>query len=102
MKSRLEMIARKQGYSFIFWIIMILLMEQQLIFPPHTHYASPRMGFHTTEATCYLTADLFYLEVVLLPCGGLEDVKVAQHGGSPIVRRACAVHINPSLHLCDN
>lgn len=60
------------------------------------------MGFHTTEATCYLTADLFYLEVVLLPCGGVEDVKVAQHGGSPLVRRACDVHIKPSLHLCDN
>ncbi|XP_029313255.1 mediator of RNA polymerase II transcription subunit 1-like isoform X2 [Cottoperca gobio] len=55
MKSRLEMIAKQQG-----------------------------MGFHITEATCYLTADLFYLEVVLLPCGGVEDVKVAPHGGSPV------------------
>ncbi|XP_070841875.1 mediator of RNA polymerase II transcription subunit 1-like [Chaetodon trifascialis] len=54
MKSRLELIAKQQG-----------------------------MGFHITEATCYLTADLFYLEVVLLPCGGVEDVKVAPHGGSP-------------------
>uniref|UniRef100_UPI0037E7A6E7 mediator of RNA polymerase II transcription subunit 1-like n=1 Tax=Semicossyphus pulcher TaxID=241346 RepID=UPI0037E7A6E7 len=43
-----------------------------------------RMGFHITQATCYLTADLFYLEVVLLPCGGVEEVKVAPHGGSPV------------------
>ncbi|XP_070784688.1 mediator of RNA polymerase II transcription subunit 1-like [Enoplosus armatus] len=55
MKSRLEVIAKQQG-----------------------------MGFHITEATCYLTADLFYLEVVLLPCGGVEEVKVAPHGGSPV------------------
>ncbi|XP_053198582.1 mediator of RNA polymerase II transcription subunit 1 [Scomber japonicus] len=55
MRSRLEMIARQQG-----------------------------MGFHITESTCYLTADLFYLEVVLLPCGGVEEVKVAPHGGSPV------------------
>ncbi|KAM7369713.1 hypothetical protein PAMP_011015 [Pampus punctatissimus] len=55
MRSRLEMIAKQQG-----------------------------MGFHITEATCYLTADLFYLEVVLLPCGGVEEVKVAPHGGSPV------------------
>ncbi|XP_019131051.2 mediator of RNA polymerase II transcription subunit 1-like [Larimichthys crocea] len=55
MKSRLEMIAKQQG-----------------------------MGFHITEATCYLTADLFYLEVVLLPCGGVEEVKVAPHGGAPV------------------
>ncbi|XP_074550010.1 mediator of RNA polymerase II transcription subunit 1-like isoform X2 [Halichoeres trimaculatus] len=43
-----------------------------------------RMGFHITEATCYLTADLFYLEVVLPPCGGVMEVKVAPHGGSPV------------------
>ncbi|KAM3593407.1 uncharacterized protein V6R79_012333 [Siganus canaliculatus] len=55
MKSCLEITARQQG-----------------------------MGFHVTEATCYLTADLFYLEVVLLPCGGVEEVKVAPHGGSPV------------------
>ncbi|CAJ1082633.1 mediator of RNA polymerase II transcription subunit 1 [Xyrichtys novacula] len=42
------------------------------------------MGFHITEATCYFTADLFYLEVVLLPCGGVREVKVAPHGGSPV------------------
>ncbi|KAM7390210.1 hypothetical protein PAMA_008406 [Pampus argenteus] len=55
MRSRLEMIAKQQG-----------------------------MGFHITEDTCYLTADLFYLEVVLLPCGGVQEVKVAPHGGSPV------------------
>ncbi|XP_020489343.3 mediator of RNA polymerase II transcription subunit 1-like [Labrus bergylta] len=55
MKSRLEVIAKQQ-----------------------------RMGFHITEVTCYLTADLFYLEVVLLPCGGVEEVKVAPHGASPV------------------
>lgn len=47
------------------------------------------MGFHVTEATCYLTADLFYLEVALLPCGRAEDVKVARHGGLPLVRGTC-------------
>ncbi|XP_034416211.1 mediator of RNA polymerase II transcription subunit 1 isoform X2 [Cyclopterus lumpus] len=55
MRSRLEVIAKQQG-----------------------------MGYHITEATCYLTGDLFYLEVVLLPCGGVEEVKVAPHGGSPV------------------
>ncbi|XP_061660655.1 mediator of RNA polymerase II transcription subunit 1-like isoform X3 [Syngnathoides biaculeatus] len=42
------------------------------------------MGFHFSEATCYLTAELFYLEVALLPCGGVDDVKVAPHGGAPV------------------
>ncbi|XP_029001823.1 mediator of RNA polymerase II transcription subunit 1 isoform X2 [Betta splendens] len=55
MRSRLEMIAKHQ-----------------------------RMGFHITDATCYLTADLFYLEVVLLPCGGVEEVKVAPHGAPAV------------------
>lgn len=55
------------------------------------------MGFHITEGTCYLTADLFYLEVVLLPFGGVEDVKVAPHGGSPLVSAVPTVHSVPSL-----
>ncbi|XP_068604377.1 mediator of RNA polymerase II transcription subunit 1-like [Brachionichthys hirsutus] len=55
MKSRLEIITKQQG-----------------------------MGFHVTEPTCYLTADLFYLEVELLPCGGAAAVKVASHGRSPV------------------
>ncbi|XP_070409196.1 mediator of RNA polymerase II transcription subunit 1-like isoform X5 [Nothobranchius furzeri] len=42
--SRLEMIAKQQG-----------------------------MGFHITESTCYLTADLFYVEVLLLPCGEVQE-----------------------------
>ncbi|XP_028289176.1 mediator of RNA polymerase II transcription subunit 1-like isoform X2 [Parambassis ranga] len=53
-KSRLETIAKQQG-----------------------------MGFHINEATCYLTADLFYVEVLLLPCGAVQEVKVASHGESP-------------------
>uniref|UniRef100_A0A3Q4ANB0 Mediator of RNA polymerase II transcription subunit 1 n=1 Tax=Mola mola TaxID=94237 RepID=A0A3Q4ANB0_MOLML len=56
-KSRLEVIAKQQG-----------------------------MSFHMTDATCYLTADLFHLEVLLLPCGGVEDVKVAPHAGFPVLR----------------
>ncbi|XP_008292197.1 mediator of RNA polymerase II transcription subunit 1-like [Stegastes partitus] len=54
MRSRLERIAKRYG-----------------------------MGFHFTEAACYLTADLFYLEVLLLPGGGVEEVKVAPHGRLP-------------------
>uniref|UniRef100_A0A8C3B5B4 Mediator of RNA polymerase II transcription subunit 1 n=1 Tax=Cyclopterus lumpus TaxID=8103 RepID=A0A8C3B5B4_CYCLU len=67
MRSRLEVIAKQQG-----------------------------MGYHITEATCYLTGDLFYLEVVLLPCGGVEEVKVAPHGGSPVVSGLhCHAHCSP-------
>ncbi|XP_019740302.1 mediator of RNA polymerase II transcription subunit 1-like isoform X2 [Hippocampus comes] len=54
MRSRLELAAQRQG-----------------------------MGFHFTEATCYLTADLFYVEAALLPCGGVDEVTVAPHGGAP-------------------
>ncbi|TSK16054.1 Mediator of RNA polymerase II transcription subunit 1 [Bagarius yarrelli] len=45
------------------------------------------MGSHLspTETACYLTADLFYVEVLLLPGGEVEDVKVAQHGKAPEV-----------------
>ncbi|MCI4374139.1 hypothetical protein PGIGA_G00002830 [Pangasianodon gigas] len=43
------------------------------------------LGSHLspTETACYLTADLFYVEVLLLPGGEVEDVKVAQHGAAP-------------------
>ncbi|KAG7488641.1 hypothetical protein MATL_G00037430 [Megalops atlanticus] len=43
------------------------------------------LGSHLspTETTCYLTSDMFYLEVMLLPGGGVEDVKVAHHGEAP-------------------
>ncbi|XP_011618340.2 mediator of RNA polymerase II transcription subunit 1-like isoform X1 [Takifugu rubripes] len=42
------------------------------------------MDFHISEATCCLTADLFRLEVALLPCGGVENVKLTPHAGFPI------------------
>uniref|UniRef100_A0A3Q2E9X5 Mediator of RNA polymerase II transcription subunit 1 n=1 Tax=Cyprinodon variegatus TaxID=28743 RepID=A0A3Q2E9X5_CYPVA len=45
------------------------------------------MGFHFADATCYLTADLFYLEVLLLPSGEVQEVKVATHGEHPVVSR---------------
>lgn len=58
------------------------------------------MGFHFTEDTCYLTADLFYLEVLLLPCGGVQEVKVALHGEGPVVsRRVCTFSSVFELHL---
>ena len=44
------------------------------------------MGFHCTEATCYLTDDMFYLEVLLLPAGQVQDVKLALSGEAPEVR----------------
>ncbi|XP_035765562.1 mediator of RNA polymerase II transcription subunit 1 isoform X2 [Neolamprologus brichardi] len=54
-KLRLEIIAKQQGLSF-----------------------------HFAEATCYLSADLFYVEVLLLPCGEVGEVKVVHHGESPV------------------
>lgn len=48
-------------------------------------FVPSRMAFHATGASCYLKADLFYLEVVLLPCGEVEDVRMAWHGRSPVV-----------------
>ncbi|XP_061094968.1 mediator of RNA polymerase II transcription subunit 1-like [Conger conger] len=44
------------------------------------------LGSHRspTETTCYLTSDMFYLEVLLLPGGDVEDVKVAHHGEAPV------------------
>lgn len=56
-------------------------------------FVPSRMGFHATGASCFLKADLFYLEVVLLPCGEVEDVKMALHRGSPVVckRIICAM-----------
>uniref|UniRef100_A0A3Q1HQ32 Mediator of RNA polymerase II transcription subunit 1 n=1 Tax=Acanthochromis polyacanthus TaxID=80966 RepID=A0A3Q1HQ32_9TELE len=60
-------------FVFITFIIYLVLTPSVYI-----------MGFHSTGATCYLTADLFYLEVLLLPRGGVEEVKVAPHGQSPV------------------
>ncbi|XP_035268619.1 mediator of RNA polymerase II transcription subunit 1 isoform X2 [Anguilla anguilla] len=57
MVSRLEMIAKQRGLG---------------------SHRSP------TETTYYLTSDMFYLEVLLLPGGGVEDVKVAHHGEAPV------------------
>lgn len=47
-----------------------------------------RLGSHLspTETVCYLTADMFYIEVVLLLGGKVEDVRVAHHGEAPVVR----------------
>ncbi|XP_060776837.1 mediator of RNA polymerase II transcription subunit 1-like [Neoarius graeffei] len=56
MVTRLEMIAKQRGLG---------------------SHLSP------TETACYLTADPFYVEVLLLPGGEVEDVKVAQHGEAP-------------------
>ncbi|XP_051737352.1 mediator of RNA polymerase II transcription subunit 1 [Ctenopharyngodon idella] len=57
MVSRLEMIAKQRGLG---------------------SHLSP------TETVCYLTADLFYIEVVLLPGGRVEDVRAAHHGEAPV------------------
>ncbi|XP_048030588.1 mediator of RNA polymerase II transcription subunit 1 isoform X2 [Megalobrama amblycephala] len=57
MVSRLEMIAKQKGLG---------------------SHLSP------TETVCYLTADMFYIEVVLLPGGRVEDVRAAHHGEAPV------------------
>ncbi|XP_077081111.1 mediator of RNA polymerase II transcription subunit 1-like isoform X2 [Siphateles boraxobius] len=57
MVSRLEMIAKQRGLG---------------------SHLSP------TETVCYLTSDLFYIEVVLLPGGRVEDVRTAHHGETPV------------------
>lgn len=57
MVSRLEMIAKQRGLG---------------------SHLSP------TETVCYLTADLFYIEVVLLPGGRVEDVRAAHRGEAPV------------------
>ncbi|KAK7118001.1 hypothetical protein R3I94_021744 [Phoxinus phoxinus] len=57
MVSRLEMIAKQRGLG---------------------SHLSP------TETVCYLTADLFYIEVLLLPGGRVEDVRAAHRGEAPV------------------
>ncbi|XP_030623482.1 mediator of RNA polymerase II transcription subunit 1-like [Chanos chanos] len=57
MVSRLEMIAQHRGL---------------------------RSHLSPTESICYLTTDLFYVEVQLLSDGRVDDVKVAQHGEAPV------------------
>ncbi|XP_054876881.1 mediator of RNA polymerase II transcription subunit 1 [Poeciliopsis prolifica] len=71
IKSRLEVIAKQQG-----------------------------MGFHFTEASCYLTADFFYLEVLLLPSGEVQEVKVALHGEHPAPSRSL-LHLLRSNNFSD-
>ncbi|XP_058879048.1 mediator of RNA polymerase II transcription subunit 1-like isoform X2 [Acipenser ruthenus] len=45
------------------------------------------LGSHQspTEPTCYITSDMFYLEVLMEPSGEVLDVKVAHHGEAPVV-----------------
>lgn len=57
------------------------------------------MDFHTTEATCYLTAELFCLEVALLPCGGVEDVKLTPHAGCPVVCKCTVQAVTASAQV---
>ncbi|KAA0704914.1 Mediator of RNA polymerase II transcription subunit 1 [Triplophysa tibetana] len=49
-------------------------------------YSERLLGSHLspTETVCYLTADMFYIEVVLLLGGKVEDVRVAHHGEAPV------------------
>lgn len=51
-----------------------------------------------TEPVCYLTADLFYIEVVLLRGGRVEDVRVAHHGDAPEVRSRAYYIVLTSLN----
>uniref|UniRef100_A0A3Q3B5T9 Mediator of RNA polymerase II transcription subunit 1 n=1 Tax=Kryptolebias marmoratus TaxID=37003 RepID=A0A3Q3B5T9_KRYMA len=69
------------------------LQKPNLLWRRRCHHLSrflTRMGFHATEATCYLTGNLFYVEVVLLPHGEVQEVKVAPHGKPPSVSRLCS------------
>lgn len=46
------------------------------------------LGSHLSAngTECYITSDMFYVEVQLDPTGLLCDVKVAHHGENPVVR----------------
>lgn len=99
-KLRLEIIAKQQGYKpdlcgFVFaletHIFPDLFFYSSTVMTPCYPYESflPRLSFHFAEATCYLSADLFYVEVLLLPCGEVEEVKVVHHGESPVVSGLC-------------
>lgn len=48
---------------------------------------SGRLGSHLSpsETECYITSDMFYVEVQLDTIGQLIDVKVAHHGENPAV-----------------
>lgn len=45
------------------------------------------LGSHLSAngTECYITSDMFYVEVQLDPTGLLCDVKVAHHGENPVV-----------------
>lgn len=47
-----------------------------------------RLGSHLSPShtECYITSDMFYVEVHLDKAGKLVDVKVAHHGENPVVR----------------
>uniref|UniRef100_A0A8C9UKM8 Mediator of RNA polymerase II transcription subunit 1 n=1 Tax=Spermophilus dauricus TaxID=99837 RepID=A0A8C9UKM8_SPEDA len=51
------------------------------------------LGSHLSASgtECYITSDMFYVEVQLDPAGQLCDVKVAHHGENPVV---CVVDIS--------
>lgn len=55
-------------------------------------FVSARLGSHLSASgtECYITSDMFYVEVQLDPAGQLCDVKVAHHGENPMV---CVVDI---------
>uniref|UniRef100_W5N203 Mediator of RNA polymerase II transcription subunit 1 n=1 Tax=Lepisosteus oculatus TaxID=7918 RepID=W5N203_LEPOC len=44
------------------------------------------LGSHLSpsEDVCYITSDIFYLEVLFQPAGEVADVKVAHHGEAPV------------------
>uniref|UniRef100_A0A3Q0QVD8 Mediator of RNA polymerase II transcription subunit 1 n=1 Tax=Amphilophus citrinellus TaxID=61819 RepID=A0A3Q0QVD8_AMPCI len=78
--------------------LLVFFLNKSTVVTPYYLYESflPRMSFHFTEAMCYLSADLFYVEVLLLPCGEVEEVKVVPHGESPVVSRL-VLQVPPSI-----
>lgn len=55
-----------------------------------------RLGSHLSPSRteCYITSDMFYVEVHLDKAGKLVDVKVAHHGENPVVRGRLVVIVN--------
>ncbi len=82
--------------------ISLLSLKPSAQLPLIINWQTPgfcRLGSHMspTETVCYLTADLFYIEVVLLRGGRVEDVRVAHHGEAPEVRRRADNIVEKSL-----
>lgn len=50
-------------------------------------WLSPRLSSHLSPSgtECYITSDMYYVEVQLDAGGQLVDVKVAHHGENPAV-----------------